>query len=158
SGARHDRHDRGANQHMRPVVWAPWGLELGDARGEGHRTGTGAGRVIVEMRTVTQAGRVAASTGGEQLAGKADCSDARRLSRRVEVGPNFEAHRSAVEAVSVLFKLFDDTDGELVEVPSGWTVTAAKFEVEWPTERDRSALVRSHFGARRFAFNWGLAR
>jgi putative transposase len=37
-------------------------------------------------------------------------------------------------------------------------VTAAKFEVEWPSDVDRSGLVRSHFGARRKAFNWGLAR
>jgi putative transposase len=37
-------------------------------------------------------------------------------------------------------------------------VTAAKFEVEWPTEPDHRALVRSHFGARRFAFNCGLAQ
>jgi putative transposase len=37
-------------------------------------------------------------------------------------------------------------------------VTAAEFEVEWPTDPDRAALVRSHFGARRKAFNWGLAR
>ena len=44
------------------------------------------------------------------------------------------------------------------KLPIGWMVTAAKFEVEWPAEPDRAALVRSHFGARRFAFNWGLAQ
>ena len=43
-------------------------------------------------------------------------------------------------------------------MPSGWIVTAAKFEVELPAEPQRAALVQSHFGARRFAFNWGLAR
>ncbi|WP_084047259.1 IS607 family element RNA-guided endonuclease TnpB, partial [Mycobacterium avium] len=37
-------------------------------------------------------------------------------------------------------------------------VTAAKFEVEWPAEAARAGLVRSHFGARRKAFNWGLAQ
>jgi putative transposase len=37
-------------------------------------------------------------------------------------------------------------------------VTAAKFEVDWPADPDREALVRSHFGARRKAFNWGLAQ
>lgn len=42
-------------------------------------------------------------------------------------------------------------------LPSGWMVTAAKFEVEWPAEAERSRLVRSHFGARRKALNWGLA-
>lgn len=37
-------------------------------------------------------------------------------------------------------------------------VTAAKFEVEWPADPQRAGLVRSHFGARRKAFNWGLAQ
>jgi putative transposase len=114
--------------------------------------------MIVEMRTADQAAKVASAAGGVHLPGRPDKSGAPRLSRRVDVGVAFEAHRAAVEAVSVLFKLFDDSGGELVEVPSGWVVTAAKFEVEWPAEADRQALVRSHFGARRFAFNWGLAR
>ena len=114
--------------------------------------------MIVEMRTMTQAAKLAAATGGRQLPGDPDRSGASRLSRRVDVGADFEVHRAATEAVSVLFKLFDDTTGQLVEVPSGWMVTAAKFEVEWPTEPDHRALVRSHFGARRFAFNWGLAQ
>ena len=42
-------------------------------------------------------------------------------------------------------------------LPTGWVVTAAQFEVEWPAEPRRARLVRSHFGARRKAFNWGLA-
>src|SRR6478672_5460844 len=37
-------------------------------------------------------------------------------------------------------------------------VFGAKFEVEWPTDPDRGRLIRSHFGARRKAFNWGLAQ
>ena len=49
-------------------------------------------------------------------------------------------------------------DHRVRSCPPGWMVTAAKFEVEWPAEPDRAALVRSHFGARRFAFNWGLAQ
>jgi putative transposase len=114
--------------------------------------------MIVQMRTVAQATKVAAATGGVHLPGKPDKNGMPRLSRRVDVGADFEAHRAAVESVSVLFTLFDDTGGELVEVPSGWMVTGAKFEVAWPTDEDRRALVRSHFGARRFAFNWGLAR
>ena len=114
--------------------------------------------MIVQMRTVAQAARVAAVSGGVQLPGRPDRDGAPRLSRRVDVGADFEAHRAGTEAVSVLFKLFDDSSGELVEVPSGWVLTAAKFEVEWAGEDDRRALVRSHFGARRFAFNWGLAQ
>ncbi|HWT49120.1 MAG TPA: transposase, partial [Mycobacterium sp.] len=106
--------------------------------------------MIVEMRTVAQAEKVAAATGGVQLPGKPDKNGKPRLSRRVDVGRDFEAHRVATEAVSVLFKLFDNASGQSVEVPTGWTVTAAKFEVEWPAEPDRAALVRSHFGARRF--------
>jgi hypothetical protein len=114
--------------------------------------------MIVQMRTVAQAARVAASTGAVHLPGMPGQNGGPRLSRRVDVGADFEVHRAAVESVSVLLKLFDDRGGELVEVPSGWTVTAAKFEVEWPAEPDRAALVRSHFGARRFAFNWALAQ
>jgi putative transposase len=112
--------------------------------------------MIVQMRTLAQAAKVAAATGGVQLPGTPDENGSSRLSRRVDVGADFEVHRAATEAVSVLFTLFDD-GGEVVEVPSGWVMTAAKFEVQWPPE-DRRALVRSHFGARRFAFNWGLAR
>jgi len=67
--------------------------------------------------------------------------------------------------VSVLFALYDgDAAGYAAtgspgkELPTGWMVTAARFEVQWPAEPARAGLVRSHFGARRFAFNWGLAR
>ncbi|MGH3677943.1 MAG: IS607 family element RNA-guided endonuclease TnpB [Mycobacterium sp.] len=121
--------------------------------------------MIVGMRTRKQAARVAALTGGVQLAGKPKPDGTPTLSRYVDVGADFEAHRGAVESVSVLFDLCDgDADGYAatgspgVTLPTGWTVTAAKFEVDWPAEPDRAALVRSHFGARRKAFNWGLAR
>jgi putative transposase len=56
--------------------------------------------------------------------------------------------------VSVLFKLADE-EGNLL--PSGWTVQGAKVE-EWPHEETRRALIGSHFGARRFANNWALAK
>jgi putative transposase len=117
------------------------------------------------MRTGKQAARVAELTGGVQLAGKPKSDGTPRLSRYVAVGADFEAHRGAVESVSVLFELFDgDADGYAASgspgepLPTGWRVTAARFEVDWPAEPDRAALVRSHFGARRKAFNWGLAR
>ncbi|MDT5143251.1 MAG: putative transposase, partial [Mycobacterium sp.] len=87
------------------------------------------------------------------------------LSRYVDVGPDFEIHRAAVESVSVLFELYCgaadgfSASGELgTSVPSGWTVTAAKFEVQWPVDDERRRLIRSHFGARRKAFNWGLGQ
>ncbi len=32
------------------------------------------------------------------------------------------------------------------------------FEVAWPNDPDAASKVRSQFGARRFAFNWALAR
>src|ERR1700694_2318311 len=121
--------------------------------------------MIVGVRTRGQAARVAAATGGTHLRGKPTPDGAPRLSRYVDVGADFEVHRSAVESVSVLFDLFDgDGDGYGAtgrpgeQVPSGWMVTAAKFEVQWPTDPDRAGLVRSHFGARRKAFNWGLAQ
>jgi putative transposase len=121
--------------------------------------------LIVALRTRAQAAKVADLTGGIQLRGKPKPDGTQLLSRYVDVGADFETHRAQVESVSVLFDLFDgDADvyartgrpGE--PVGSGWMVTAAKFEVEWPTDPARRAAVRSHFGARRKAFNWGLAQ
>jgi putative transposase len=121
--------------------------------------------MIVGMQTRKQAANVAELTGGVQLAGKPKPGGTPGLSRYVDVGADFEAHRRLVESVSVLFDLFDGNAASYAgsgspgeKLPTGWLVTAAKFEVEWPTDPDRAALVRSHFGARRFAFNWGLAQ
>ncbi len=111
------------------------------------RVGGDAG-VIVEARTAQEAARIAGVTGGVHLPAK----EPGKLSRRVRLTGDFEAHRAAVEAVTVLFGLF--TDGG-VPTPSGWTVTGASFEVQWPKA---PPLVRSHFGARRYAFNWALAQ
>ena len=121
--------------------------------------------MIVGLRTRVQAARVAELTAGIQLPGKPKVDGSIMLSRYVDVGADFEAHRGAVESVSVLFELFGGdaagfvATGELgSSMATGWMVSAAKFEVEWPAEVDRCALVRSHFGARRKAFNWGLAQ
>lgn len=103
--------------------------------------------MIVEMGTVAAATRVAALTGCPHLPAQQEG----KPSRRVEVGGDFEAHRAAVESVSVLFRLFDGTQ----EVSSGWALTAARFEVEWPSD---PSVVRSHFGARRYAYNWALGQ
>jgi len=120
--------------------------------------------MIVGMRTRKQAAKVAELTGGGQLAGKPKPDGTPMVSRYVDVGADFEMRRVAVESVSVLFDLFGgDADGYAAtgwlgeKLPTGWRVTAAKFEVEWPADPGRAGLVRSHFGARRFAFNWGLA-
>jgi len=104
--------------------------------------------MIVEMRTKDQAARVAELTGGLVL-----CDAQARPTTRVQLD-DFDAHRKAVESVSVLFRCFDD-DG--TEVPSGWVLTGAIFEVEWPREPERRSRIWSHFGARRFAKNWALA-
>ena len=121
--------------------------------------------MIVGMRTRAQAAKVAAATGGAHLAGKSKPDGVPRLSRYVDVGADFEAQRPAVESVSVLFDVYDgdadcyaQTGSPGAPLPTGWVVTAAKFEVEWPAESQRAGLVRSHFGARRKAFNWGLAK
>src|SRR4030081_2743979 len=98
--------------------------------------------MIVGMRTRGQAERVAALTGGCHLGGKPKRDDTPTLSRYVDVGRDFEVHRQLVESISVLFDLFDlyDGDGSYVasgspgeQVPTGWLLTAAKFEVQWPT-------------------------
>ena len=117
------------------------------------------------MRTRGQAARVGALTGGTYLSGTPKPDGTPTVSRYVDVGSGFEPHRGAVESVSVLFDLYDGDSGGYAatgspgeQVPTGWAVTAAKFEVEWSTDPDRSRLIRSHFGARRKAFNWGLAQ
>lgn len=104
--------------------------------------------MIVGMRTCGQAAKVAGLTGGVQLPGKPKPDGSQTLSRYVDVGADFESHRAVVESVSVLFKLYDgDAAGYAVngslgaEVASGWLVTAAKFEVEWPAEPERVTCV-----------------
>lgn len=119
--------------------------------------------MIVNMRTCEQAAQVAAASGGVHLPGKPAKDGTPRLSRAVAVDGDFETHRAAVESVSVLFELYSGdaqgfiATGELGDpMASGWTVTAARFEVEWPTDPDRRGVIRSHFGARRKAFNLGF--
>jgi putative transposase len=117
------------------------------------------------MRTTAQAARVAVVTGGVHLPGKPGAEGTIRMSRLVDIGADLEVHRLAVESVSVLFDLYCGdaasyaTTGSPGEpVSTGWLVTAAKFEVEWPTDPERCRAIRSHFGARRKAFNWGLEK
>jgi len=103
--------------------------------------------VIVQMPTKAQASKVAKLTGGTVLSDKNA-----KATTKVKV-EDFESHRSVIEGISVLFKLFTD-DG--TKVPSGWMVTGATFEVEWPKEQERQLFIWSHFGARRFAKNWAI--
>lgn len=128
--------------------------------------------MIARMRTISQAATVAAATGGIHVPARLSPAAASAgdptavaipvtLTRMVDIGPDLEAHRPAVETVSTLFETFTGTadtyaaTGDLgTPAPSGWGVTAAQFEVHWP---DDPAVVRSHFGARRYAFNWALA-
>jgi len=105
--------------------------------------------MIVALRTKAQAAHVAKLTGGTHLH-----DNQGRPTSKVALD-DFDAHREAVESVSVLFRCFND-DG--TEVPSGWVLTGANFEVEWPREPERRSLIWSHFGARRFAKNWALAQ
>ena len=99
--------------------------------------------MIVAMRTKAQAQRVAELTGGKLVLkdNQPTC--------KVSLSGDFEQYREDVESVSVLFKLYDKAGKP---VPSGWTLTGATFEVEWPKE----SPINSHFGARRFAYNWAL--
>jgi hypothetical protein len=81
--------------------------------------------MIVQMPTKAQAAKVAKLTGWLVL-----CDDQGRPTTKVKLD-DFDAHREAVESVSVLFRCFDDHG---TEVPSGWVLTGATFEVEWPKE------------------------
>jgi putative transposase len=42
-------------------------------------------------------------------------------------------------------------------IPEGWVARGFRFEVQ-PTTSGQSALIRKHFGARRFAYNWALSQ
>jgi len=115
--------------------------------------------VIVVCPRIAQAKKVSELTGGTHLPAKVQPTPGEvKMSCRVDVGPDFARHRAAVESVTLLFSLVDDAGGAEVAAPSGWSVTAAKFEVEWPVDPERANLVRSHFGARRFAYNWALGQ
>jgi len=88
--------------------------------------------VIVQTRARDQAARVADLTGGTLLH-----DDQGRPTAKVTLG-DFDARREAVESVSVLFRCFDDHGTEL---PSGWVVTGATFDVEWPREPERRSWL-----------------
>ncbi len=47
---------------------------------------------------------------------------------------------------------------ETFAIPDGWIARGFTFEVTWPTASEAAIKVRSHFGARRFAYNWALAQ
>lgn len=120
--------------------------------------------MIVAMRTTIQAGQVTARVpGAVHLPGRPKPAGTVPFSRLVDVGPDFEAVRELVEQVSVLYQLFDGNAAACVvsgspgaRVATGWLVTGAKFEVEWPADPARASVVRSHFGARRKAYNYAL--
>ena len=118
--------------------------------------------MIVGMGTGQQAAKVAQLSGGGQLAGQPKPDGTQMLSRYVDVGADFAAHRPVVESVSV-FDLYDGDAGGYAatgspgqKLPTGWLLTAAKFEVDWPADPDRAALVRyiSVPDARRLTGAW----
>jgi putative transposase len=43
-------------------------------------------------------------------------------------------------------------------IPDGWVAQGFMFEVEWPEDQEVASLVRSQFGGRRYAYNWGLGQ
>ena len=47
---------------------------------------------------------------------------------------------------------------EKFAIPAGWVARGFTFEVTWPDDPEAASRVRSHFGARRFAYNWALAQ
>ena len=118
--------------------------------------------MIVRFRTGAQAVKAAERCGGVVLPARPRKDGKPGSARHVDVGPDFESVREQVESVTVMFDLFNGDASTWADgfdagqlVPNGWTFTGAKFEVEWP---DDPGAVRSHFGARRKAFNWALGQ
>ena len=48
--------------------------------------------------------------------------------------------------------------GKRFTIPDGWVARGVAFEVTWPDGPKAASRVRSHFGARRFAYNWALGQ
>ena len=48
--------------------------------------------------------------------------------------------------------------GKRFTIPDGWVARGFAFEVTWPDGPKAASRVRSHFGARRFAYNWALGQ
>jgi putative transposase len=48
--------------------------------------------------------------------------------------------------------------GQKYKVPEGWVARGFAFEVEWPGDELAVQRIRSHFGARRKAYNWALGQ
>jgi len=105
--------------------------------------------VIVTMRTTKDAARVAELTGAAVLLDEQGEPSARVRTK------DFKTHQRAIESISVLFSLERD-DGK--QLPSPWVCLGARFEVEWPTEPQLVAQIRSHFAGLRYAKNWALAK
>lgn len=111
--------------------------------------------MIVMMRTAAQAARVAEAGAALGAAQRMVASKIGELKPGTAVdflGLGLDDVRAVVEPVSVLYSAATDDDAPL---ETGWVVRGTKFEVEWPADH---APVASHFGARRFAYNWALAR
>ncbi len=47
---------------------------------------------------------------------------------------------------------------EKFEIPDGWIARGFMFEVAWPARDEDAAKVRSHFGGRRYAYNWAVGQ
>lgn len=105
--------------------------------------------MLLEMWTAAQADRAVRAAGCWRLPVEKSGSP----SREIDVNGDLEVHWSAIEAVSVLFKIWGDDRNQR---PSCWTTTTTKFELAWPKDL---SVVRSHFGARRKAklYNWNRA-
>ena len=122
--------------------------------------------MIVALRTGEQAAKVAVLTGGVQLPGEPKPDGTAALSRYVDMGADFERCRSAGGGVGVGFVRAlrwgrrQLCRHRITGCGAAHGLEGDGGEVRGGTgrpRRDRAALVRSHFGARRFAFNWGLA-
>ena len=109
------------------------------------------------MRTGAQATKIAELTGGVHLPVSSDRNGRVRLSRCLDVG-DADSYRQKVESVSALFKLRYNGDCVLVAIPSGWSATGSKVDLEWPLGTERVSLIQSHCCARRKACNWALAK
>jgi putative transposase len=108
------------------------------------------------MRTRAQAATVAGLTGGAVLPGNPDKDGAPRMSRMVDVGPDFEVHRQAVESVRA-DPAHESVGWDLASLRWAWN--RAKGEVApWWADNSKEAYSSGLADLAQALDNWRASR
>lgn len=124
--------------------------------------------MIIEATSHHQATRIVEATGGTQLFAspkkdkKTGLMGEPKKTRYVDIGPDFEKHRAAIEKITVMHKLFDGNTHTFAETGkpgnqqhTGWEPQGYQYALD-PSQAQTRAL-HSHAGGARYAYNTMLA-